>query len=142
MQAAEKKIIIERGADFRIALEVVEGISTPKDISTFTAGMTIKHYDKVNDVIKYLQEDGTLTNVPYEFPGNLLGATPGSLGKFEIVIDKTITENFDPLLDMTVITDRFATDYNYFYNIDINDTGDSTTVENIRVLRGKCAVRN
>lgn len=142
MQAAEKKIIIERGADFRIALELVEGVGTPKDISTFTVGMNIKYYDKTNDTISHLQPDGTLTDVPYIFPGTLLGTPPGSMGEFEIVIDKTITVLFDPKLDMQKMTDRFGTEYNYFYNIDIQGAGDSLTAENKRVLRGKCAVRN
>lgn len=141
MQAADKKIIIERGADFRIAVEVNDGLF-PKNIETYVPSMVIQYYDEDLDTITYLQPDGSLTGTPYQYVGTLLEDPPGINGEFEIIIDKAITALFDPQLDMEVITSRFSTQYNYFYYIEINEPGVASSSENLRLLRGKCAVRN
>lgn len=163
MQAADKKLIIEKGADFRIQLEIVEGVGFPKDLTNFTASMYIQYYSEAidadyglsADTIYNLLANGTF--VEYDgsnkvaFPGVLVGieGSEGLNGEFNVIIDKSITATFPTMLDMTKITNRFGTDYNFFYQIEIDENSeagadDDVTVdrENMRVLRGKLAVRN
>ena len=162
MQAAEKKLIVERGADFRIQLEIMDGLFQ-KDLTNFTSGMYIQYYSEgiaidlenglTSDTIYNLKADGTFledngTN-KVEFPGILVGVTPGLNGEFNVIIDKSVTATFPTMLDMSKMTNRFGTEYNYYYHIEIDENAvggadDDITVdrENMRVLRGKLAVRN
>ena len=134
MIAGEHKTIIEVGADFILKLKVTDAIGAAIDITDYTIAFTIK-YDNV-DVINYLDNTGTLSDTPYSFVD--IGVTDGPVGELEVRIDKAITALMPPNLTTEAST-LFSTEYNYFYTLDINHAG---TSEDLRVLRGKLAIRN
>ena len=61
-------------------------------------------------------------------------------GNVAVVIDKAVTATYATLVGTEL--NPFTTEYNYFYTIDITeDDAVSIDKENIRILRGKLAVR-
>ena len=180
MQAAERHIIIDKGADFTIKLTVTEGIGSPKNLSTNATGgaYTPKMYlmKKSSDILT-TNTDGTVTRTPNPQPltyiaengaevfikvpvviGSLIQdgvdstnvpLPAGETGKFQVVIDSAITElidtNLPPFITSTGEEESnknpFATEYTYFYTIEIVQDGVSAVKEELRILRGKCAVR-
>ena len=97
----------------------------------------------VEMVIKYEDTDGTI-KVLDTIVGTVLEDAPGSgtyaNGNLEVVIDKAITATYTTRVLPPL--SPFTTEYNYFYNIDINEDPTITDgKDNLRVLRGKCAIR-
>ena len=194
--AANHRIIIEQGSDFRINIQVSEDGITPKDLTPYIAAgaieMVIKYKDPatgnivvqdtiagafVDDVASYVDNvvagsfvigttytivsvgttDFTLIGAPDNNIGTSFVATGAGTGDgtadtvvpasgtyvngyFEVVIDKAVTATYPTRLDQTL--DPFVTEYMYNYHIDIiEDTATSAGKENLRILRGKCAVR-
>jgi hypothetical protein len=133
--AGNHKVIIEQGADYSIEVQVSENGITNKDLNGFTPTMAIK----------YATTDGSVVNVGV-YTGTLIPdikteeTDPDTYlnGYFKVVIDKEITATLAVYPNgMPVGADPFATTYEYFYNIDLNN--DSS--DDLRVLRGKLAVR-
>ena len=194
--AANHRIIIEQGSDFRINLQVSENELTPKDLTSYIAAgaveMVIKYKDPatgnivvqdtiagsfVDDVPAFTDNvvagsfvigvtytittvgttDFTLigaldNNIGTSFVATGVGSGTGTAdtlvpasgtyvnGYCEVVIDKAVTATYPTRLDATL--DPFTTEYMYNYHIDITeDTATSAGKENLRILRGKCAVR-
>jgi len=138
MKAAEKKIVIEKGADFNLKITVTEGIGTAKNISDHTMGMKIMKQDSNGNIV-YLHpgnntEGAEFNSIPYTFEGSVTDAVNGECN---IPIDKDVTASF-PL--STTGNDVFATEYSYNYIIDLVST-DIGNGEDMRLLRGRCAVR-
>jgi len=130
--AADHRIIIEKGADFKINVQVSENGITNKDLTGFTVEM----------VIKYEDPQGVITELD-TIIGELVEDAPGSGtyldGNISVTIDKAVTATYATRITPPV--SPFATEYHYFYNIDINEGVVTADKENLRVLRGKCAVR-
>jgi len=142
MTAAEKNIIVEKGSDFVIKLSITDGIGMAKDISGFAVKMYIMLQGD-DKTIQYLAPSGALVE-PTAMQGFDGVVTEGSRGKCEVVIDKRFTKLFPTSLPADT-KDIFATEYSYRYHIDLDGAGGSVTesdsVDNWRVLRGKCAIR-
>ena len=133
MTAADHRIIIEKGADYSIEIQVSENGIVMKDVTGYSVLMVIKFQDSNGDI-----------QVRDTIAGILVEDTEGSgtylNGNIAVVIDKAITATYPTLLATGL--NPFTTEYNYFYTIDITeDDAVSVDKENIRVLRGKCAVR-
>lgn len=130
--AGNHKIIIEKGADFVIDVQVSENGVIHKDLEGFTVVMTIKYEDDA----KVIQ---TLATVPGEIVPDdaslpVLEWTYAN-GYLLVNIDKALTATYPTRLPAEY--DSFATSYEYYYSIDI--IGPDS--QDFRVLRGKCAVR-
>lgn len=123
MTAADHKIIIEKGADFVIETQVKDGGVSNKDLTGFTVSMELL-YDN----------NGTIT-IQGVYPGVVTDTVNGILA---VTIDKDVTATLDTRITTEQNSNVFATEYNYFYHIDISN---SSTDEDFRVLRGKAAVR-
>ncbi len=151
MQAAERHIIIDKGVDFTIKLKVTEGIGSPKDLTGYIPKMRLMK-TTADESIAYASETGGSvifgTNPAYIVEGTITDATNG---EFEVIIDSSATANIDTNLP-DFIDDQgnsfpnrnpFATEYTYFYSIDLLQSGSAPTTskEELRILRGKCAVR-
>lgn len=149
MQAAERHIIIDKGADFTIKLKVTEGIGSPKDLTGYIPKMRLMK-TTADESIAYASENGGSvifgTNPEYIVEGVITDATNG---EFEVIIDSSATSNIDTNLP-DFIDDQgnsqpnknpFATEYTYFYSIDLLQGGSAINKEELRILRGKCAVR-
>lgn len=130
--AGNHKIIIEKGADFDIDIQISENGIVHKDVEGYTVTMTIKSANA----------EGVITTLD-TITGSIIPDNPEAPtldwtylnGYVNVNIDRVATAGYATLLPITF--DPFATSYEYFYSIDING-GDS---DDIRVLRGKCAVR-
>jgi len=133
MQAAEKKLVIEKGADFYLKIAVTEGIGTQKDLTGASVVMRIMKHNKEDGNIYYIQPNGELTTTKYEFAGTVNDAPNGECS---VLIDKDITSKFDTGVSSS--DNVFMTEYNYFYTIDIVGAPNG---EDMRILRGRCAVR-
>ena len=131
--AGNHKIIIERGADFVIDVQVSENGIVHKDLAGFTVTMTIKYEDPTTGAI-VTQDTITGAIVPDNADLPELEWTYFN-GYLVVTIDKLATAGYPTRLPADY--DAFATSYEYHYSIDINGPGS----EDFRVLRGKCAVR-
>lgn len=80
----------------------------------------------------YYDDAGSVTE---EVVANTFTVTDGVNGAFSVHIDEAVT---DTLLTRVTSANPFITEYRYFYHIEINNTNSG---EDLRVLRGKCAVR-
>ena len=136
--ATNHRIIIEQGSDFRINLQISEDGLTPKDLTTHAASGAIEM------VIKY--KDVTTGDIVVQdtVAGVFVEDTPASgtyvNGYCEVVIDEAVTATYPTRLLANI--DPFATEYMYNYSIElIEDTVTSAGKDNLRILRGKCAVR-
>lgn len=130
--AGNHKIIIEKGADFNIDVQVSDNGIVHKDVTGFTVTMTIKYVDDVGaiqvlDTINgsIVPDDPSLPEVDWTYLN----------GYINVNIDKLITAGYPTRVPANL--DPFATSFEYNYSIDIN----GGTSEDIRVLRGKCAIR-
>jgi len=141
MTAAEHNIIIEKGADFRLHTQVTEGIGKAKDILGWTIELRIKRLSS-SGAIEFMNQTGR----GFSLTDSAFTATGDADGKFTIVIDKAVTAEMATGLPEEV-SNKFATEYMYMYSVDINKplaedgTETSANVENTRVLRGRCAIR-
>lgn len=131
--AGNHKIIIEKGVDFDIDIQVSENGVVHKDVSGFTVNMAIKYTDDTGaiqtlDTINgsIVPDDKTLPEVDWTYLN----------GYINVTIDKSATALYPTRVPSTM--DAFSTSYEYYYSIDINNV---ITGEDIRVLRGKCAIR-
>jgi hypothetical protein len=151
MIAPDHKIIIDIGSDYEIWIQVPDGSLAFKDVREWNwtlklysggkgATAPIQYKTDFTGVCPGLQaEDDTLYDdqdpVDYEKIQSLNGWV-------KVKIDAADTATFTTGLSADV--DSFATEYNYRYTLDIND--DAITpgldTEEIRILRGKCAIRN
>ena len=149
MQAAERHIIIDKGVDFTIKLRVTEGIGSPKNLLGYIPKMRLMRTN-ADGSIAYASGDGGSVifgpNPAYIAVGAITDATNG---EFEVIIDSSVTANIDTNLP-DFIDDQgnskpnknpFATEYTYFYSIDLLESGLAASKEELRILRGKCAVR-
>ena len=191
MTAADHRTIIEKGADYRIDIQVSENGIDMKDVTGYSVAMVIKYEDTdgsivVLDTIAGILVDDVLAGLYTVGAGNFeigveytiktIGTTDFTLigsvdnvigtvftatgagegtgeatidvaasgtylnGNVAVVIDKTVTATY-----ATRVTDGlspFMTEYNYFYTIDITeDDAVSVDKDNVRILRGKLAIR-
>ena len=136
MTAGNHRIIIEKGADFKIELQISENGIDMRDVTGYSVKMVIKY-----------ENAGSITELA-PIAGFLVEDTEGSgtylNGNIAVVIDKAITATYPTLVDAGL--SPFTTEYNYFYSIDITEDGianpsGTTGIDNIRVLRGKCSIR-
>lgn len=131
--AGNHKIVIERGADFVIDVQVSENGIVHKDLAGFTVTMVIKYVDPTTKAVvtqdtitgSLVPDDAELPEVDWTYLN----------GYLMVEIDKLATAGYPTRLPAEY--DPFATSYEYNYSININGP-DS---EDLRVLRGKCAVR-
>jgi len=145
MTAADHKIIIEKGADFTIEVQAYEGL-TPKDLSTdsWTVVMNIQHLDADNTIVSTNTEEVSPKAPSVYAVGSIIDDVNGIV---QIRIDNTDTINLptgindDTFLGKTDQTDisPFSTEYNHFYTITLVNA--TTNTEDLRLLRGKCAIR-
>lgn len=136
MTAAEKKIILEQGSDYRIQLRVKadDGIND-KDLDGWT--WTFKIYNKDGTV--YPIAGDPLTDVPFDgtFAGDDLLNGQGTVNIDSLItaaIDTGITGNVNP----------FDTEFNYYYTLTIKGTespANSEPSREMRIMRGRLAVR-
>ena len=133
MIAAEHKTIIDKGSDFAIRLKVTDAAGIGKDLTDFTASMTIKYDD--NGTVMYIDTDGTPTASVVSHAGVITDAVNGEL---EVIIDKAVTAVIDGRLSADALN-IFATQYNFMYSLDILSV---TGTEDVRILRGRLAIRN
>lgn len=128
MTAANHRIIIEKGATFKIDIQVSENGIVMKDLLGWTVHFALMH-DVDGIVAEAYAQLGEL--VPDDELANPLTYLNGNI---KVKIDGSNTGALATLVDPSL--DPFTTEYNYFYHIDIKDGTDE-----IRVLRGKAAVR-
>ena len=151
MQAAERHIIIDKGVDFTIKLKVTEGIGSPKNLSGYIPKMRLMKTTEDENIAYASQTGGSIifgTSPAYIVEGKVTDAING---EFEVIIDSSATSNIDTNLPKFVDDqgnsqpnkNPFATEYTYFYSIDLLQGGSTPTIdkEELRILRGKCAVR-
>ena len=130
--AGNHKIIIEKGMDFSIDVQVSENGIVHKDLTGYTVSMSIKFED----------EQG-LIQVLDTIVGDLVPDNPTEPevdwtyfnGYLNVTIDKLATSTYDTRVAGDL--HAFSTAYEYYYSIDIVGPGSS----DFRVLRGKCAIR-
>ena len=191
MTAADHRTIIEKGADYRIEIQVSENGIDNKDVTGYTVEMVIKYQDTdgsivtldtiagvlIDDILEHIENvvagnfvidtvytiktvgdtDFTLigaadNNVGTEFTATGAGTGTGTAdtvvpasgtylnGNVAVIIDKVATAAYATRIDTTL--NPFMTEYNYFYSIDIiEDIAISAGKDNIRILRGKLAIR-
>ena len=150
MQAAERHIIIDKGVDFTIKLKVTEGIGSPKNLSGYIPKMRLMRTDADGSIAYASQTSGSVifgtASPAYIVEGTITDVTNG---EFEVIIDSSLTSTIDTNLP-DFIDDQgnskpnknpFATEYTYFYSIDLLQGGSAVNKEELRILRGKCAVR-
>ncbi len=165
--AGHHNIIIEKGADFVIEVQVSENGILNKDITNYNISFQLMYADDkgIDHVAQFLDPDDLATQRSFPVAGFILpddeeqctlkrsgspkytpipGIDPcgATKGKFMVIIDKEITEQLPTRVPPEL--DPFSTSWEYFYHIDIDErvaTGKSKNAENLRVLRGKCAVR-
>ena len=191
MTAADHRTIIEKGADYKIEIQVSENGIDNKDVTGYSVSMVIKfendagNIEVLDTVAGYLVDDSPAFNVTVaagnlevgvEYTISVLGdsdftladaanntvgevftATGGTTGTGEatmviaasgtyvngnvaVVIDKAVTATYDTRVSAGL--NPFTTEYKYFYSIDITeDDAVSIDKDNIRILRGKLAIR-
>ena len=131
--AGNHKIIIERGADFVIDVQVSENGIVHKDLTGFTVSMDIKYADPTTKAVT-TQDTIPGTLIP-DNPDDPADQHTFKNGYIQVNIDKAKTATYPTRLPTEY--DPFATSYEYYYSINI--TGPDS--QDFRVLRGKCAVR-
>jgi len=162
MTAGDYKIIIEKNADFSLEVAIKEGVGVPKNLNGYSVYMRLMYIGNsaviANDttgIIYYLgvNADGeavrsTAATTKIELPNAIPASTnaeggdnTGEDGIVYVKLDKAFTGSLNTLIDTAKTSDLFATEYNYRYELCIYDNNDSTSSDDIKVLRGKCAVR-
>lgn len=152
--AADHKIIIEKGADFKIDLRVTTDGINPFLLTDYTGTMYLMYHktngtleDYSDDQLMYVYVDsGVYTESDTRTPiiSNVAPTDAGN-GEITIELDGTVTDKLpsDPDGSSNILDrNKFATEYNYFYYIEVvNPGGDGADDDIVRVLRGKAAVR-
>ena len=135
MTAAEQKIILEIGSDYRLQLKVKDddGIND-RDLTGWGFKFVI------------LNTDGTVyKTVSSVFADGVEGNVASKLVNGECVIVVDSTETSTMVTGIIVGGNIFDTEYNYFYTLTLYEVG-STMVPSLgeremRVMRGKLAIR-
>lgn len=130
--AGNHKIIIEKGADFDIDIQVSENGIVHKDVAGYTVTMVIKYADEAGVI--HTQDTIAGTIVPDD-PSMDPAEWTYFNGYVNVIIDKAATATYPTRLPAEY--SPFATSFEYIYSIDINDSFS----DDIRILRGKCAIR-
>lgn len=133
MTAAEKKIILEKGSDYRLQLLIKDdgGIAN-KDLDGWSWVFNV--YSKTD-----------VTTPAYTFSSEFSGDFPGedlTNGACTVHIDSASTSTMNTLIPEG--EDPFMTDYNYYYTLTLSGPEGTGTLDDnreMRVLRGKLAVR-
>ena len=118
--------------DFVIDVQVSENGIVHKDLTGFTVEMVIKYSDDAGAVQTLDTIIGVL--VP-DNPLDLEVDWTYLNGYLKVVIDKTATAGYATRVGTDL--NPFTTAYEYYYSINIAGPGS----EDLRVLRGKCAIR-
>lgn len=117
------------------------GVTGVVDLSTTVYTDTALWTDLGNSYVKYVKSDGTTTRTKTPiYTGSIL--TDGLDGNFSIILDDAVTSlltTYKGTITSVLDNNPFATEYNYFYYIELTNT--TVDVLDIRVLRGKAAVR-
>lgn len=120
--AAEHKIIIEQGADFTLSAQVFASVGNALDITHYTGDFILNYYDVTTS---------NIVNVPVTYTYT---ATNAVNGDFTITIDKDVTKT------IPTRTEGFKTSYEYSYSVTLHSDA-AHGGDDLRILRGKCAVR-
>jgi len=138
MTAAEHSIVIEKGADFKLDIVYKDSTGMAKDINNYTGRMSIFFIDDKGKT-KYLNDKGEPTDSATTIVKDI-SPSDGTNGKITIKIEDKVTSKIDTRLPKGK---ELATEYNYYYHIDIVlEDGDATGNDIIeRLLRGRLAVR-
>ena len=132
MTAAEKKIILDKGSDYRLQLKIKDddGIND-RDLT----GWGFKFIIYSLDGTEYTSIDKLLSGA---FSGDDLVN-----GACTIDIDSTLTSTYSTAIAGT--EDVFSTLYNYYYTLTLYEDGanldNAIDTREMRVARGKLAVR-
>jgi len=150
MAVEEHKLIIEKGTDLRVRISVEEGLGTPKDLTNYTFSMYLMYtFDKAIDTgdiadgtIMYVNSAGVgstdkIAIIDRQSIQGVTGNDPVH-GKFYVRLNQDITSALPTRIKSG---HPFSTEYNYYYVIDIYQGDDRDSGEDLRVLRGKLAVR-
>lgn len=134
MTSAEKKIILDKGSDYRLKLRVKsdDGIGN-KDLTGWGWVFTI--YSKDNPTTAVRTFSGTFTGT---FEGDSLVNGRGT------VFIKSEGPDGTSTLPTGIVGDSpFLTEFNYYYTLTISgaETNGQDNSRQMRVLRGKLAVR-
>jgi len=144
MSAAHKDIIIEKGSSFVMKIQATtSGTGLPIDINGYTPEIVLKYIDKGS--VKYVYDANNKSYVSFTTVNTKDNTiVDASNGKFMIKLNSTITNALSTLIGDD-IKNKFATEYNYSYDILLTkyDTSvdPATIVDRIKVVRGRCAVR-
>lgn len=131
MTAAENKIILDKGSDYRLQLKVKDddGIND-RDLT----GWGWKFQMLNTDGTSYALVEDVFTGT---YSGDNLAAGSGT-----IAIDSTVTA---PLLTGNSAETVFDTEYNYFYTLTLYEDGvnkdNDVATREMRVMRGKLSIR-
>ena len=137
MTAAEHKIIIEKGADFSIDIQVFEDVSVKiLNATNDTVTMKLKHVVTQADINAGGAYAALSVGDVYSVAIGTGTVVDASLGKINVLIDKNETASLSTRI-VSADVSPFSTEYNYFYDITLV----TNTTEDIKVVRGKCAVR-
>lgn len=133
MTAADHRAIIEKGADYKIEIQVSENGIDMKDVTGYSVEMVIKYQDEAGAIV-------VLDTIAGYLVEDTVGSGTYLNGNVAVVIDKDVTATYATLVADTL--SPFTTEYNYFYTIDITEDGAvSVGKDDIRILRGKMAIR-
>ena len=147
MVAPDHKIIIDKGSDYQILIQVPETNMSIKDVRGWTWTFKIYNQGKGPDSPE-LYKTYSMSCPAYTNDLNSLDYTndydeiQAANGWVNIRIDASDTATL--LTGISAEVDSFATEYNYRYTIDIVDGNVTPGLdsEEIRILRGRCAIRN
>jgi len=133
MTAAEQKIILEQGSDYRLQLKIKadDGIHN-KDMTGWKWVMAIY---KASDMTLITNPPKT-ENFTEAFSGDDLIS-----GQVTVHLDSTFTATIP---HGNIVGQEFETNYNYYYTLTIEGTEGINTPDNLRtmrILRGQMAVR-
>ena len=146
MIAPEKKIIIDKGADYEMWIQVPDGEFANKDVRNWKWTLRIMNDNKDSDpteykVIEGIAGAGTYTPTTYNPDGSVkdnpifngIAKTPSAQitvpseendarnGWIKIKIDSSDTFTYDTRIEGL---NKFITEYNYFYTITIYEPDD------------------
>ena len=134
MTAAEEKIVLDIGSDYRLQLKVKDddGIND-RDLTGWGWAMNI--YAKDNATVAAYALTST-------FDGGFTGDDLLS-GACTVHIDSNVTTGTGSMATGITGPDPFITEYNYVYTLTISGAEGSTSDTNreMRVMRGKLSIR-
>jgi hypothetical protein len=133
MTSAEKKIILDKGSDYRLQLYIKsdDGIGD-RDLTGWGWVMTI-----------FAKDDPTIavSTLSATFDGNFSGDDLVN-GRCTVHVDSTVTAGLPTGIETTAYP--FLTEYSYYYTLTVTGSelpGSLDPTRQMRVMRGKLAVR-